>query len=420
MSNSRIRVMQISSEYPPYVVSGLGTHVHQLVQGLNNDYTEVFVFAFNPDSSSVVSNKNVTVCSISLPEEVEGLREKLDLRKINSLNDQIVQFSGDFFSKCPPPDLIHCHDWYAFSAAKKLRHIFKSPIVTTMHFLEEWTRWSGGNPRSECIEVQSQMCNMSDAIITVSQFMKREVERIGNLDPGLVHVVYNGVDTSQIAASGANGRDIEAIKREYASNGEKIVLFAGRIDFLKGVSALLISAARVLELISDTIYLIAGECLPGEYTDMVFSLFQNLPRLKERVRFLGRLPRNRLFQLYHAASVVVVPSIYESFGYVAAEAMAAGTPVIASNTGGLSELIEHGKNGFLVPLNRDNSGYHSVDARKLADAQVELLQDDALRLRLGLAGQQLVNSKFTLQNMVNATTCIYADVLEASKGNLDI
>ena len=390
------------------MISGLGTHVHQLVQGLNTNHYEVFVFAYNPNLNSTVRDKNITVHLISPRDKVEDLRKTLDIREINSLNDQIVQHSSDFFSQCSPPDLIHCHDWLAFSAAKTLRQLFQSPIVTTVHFLEEWTAGRNGKYHMrDFVEVQSKMFKMSDAIITVSQFMKREIERIDGVDPNRVHVVYNGVDTAQIAVSGANAAELEAIKREYAPNGEKIVLFAGRVDYMKGVSALLISASRVLEHLDDTIYLIAGECLPGDYTDIVFSLAQNLPRLNGRIRFLGKIPKRQLFQLYYAADVVVVPSIHEAFGYVAAEAMAAGVSVIASNTGGLSELIEHRKNGFLIPLNKDNKGHYSIDIMKLADAQIELLQDEALRLRLGLAGQQLVTSNFTLRNMINATTNIY-------------
>jgi len=390
------------------MISGLGTHVYQLVQGLNSDHYEVFVFAYNPDSTSIARDHNVTVHLVSLPGRVEDLRKTLDIREINNLNDQIVQCCSDLFAQSSPPDLIHCHDWYAYSAAKTFRHIFRSPIVTTVHFLEEWTATlNGRNPIRDFLEMQSTMFQMSDAIITVSRFMKREVERIDGIDPNRVHVVYNGIDIAQIRAAGADAAEIEIIRHEYAPNGEKIVLFAGRIDYLKGVSALLLSAARVLEHLENTIYLIVGEYLPGEYTDTVFGLAQHLPRLKERVRFLGKLPKRHLFQLYYVANVVVVPSVYESFGYVAAEAMAAGTPVIASDTGGLPELIEHRRNGLLVPLNKNNNGYFGIDIMKLADAQIELLQDEKLGLHLGLAGRQFVTSHFTLQNMISATTSIY-------------
>jgi glycosyltransferase involved in cell wall biosynthesis len=408
MRSSPTRIMHISSEYPPYMISGLGTHVHQLVQSLGSDKYEVFVFSYNPDLTSIICDRNITVHLISPLGKINDLRKTLDIGEINKLNDQIVRCSVDFFSQRSPPELIHCHDWLAFSAAKTLRRVFRAPVVTTVHFLEEWTAgWGEKYPGRDFVGVQSKMFRMSDAVITVSQFMKTELERIDGVDPRRVHVVYNGVDTKRITASGADVTEIETARREFAPNGEKIVLFAGRIDYLKGVSALIISAARVLERLGDTIYLIAGECLPGEYTDFVFGLANNLHGLNGRIRFLGKLPKRRLFQLYYAADVVVVPSVYESFGYVAAEAMAAGAPVIASNTGGLPELIEHGENGVLIPLNKDTMGNYSVDVMKLADAQIELLRDKALRSRMGLAGKQLVTSRFTLRNMLGATIDVY-------------
>jgi alpha-maltose-1-phosphate synthase len=411
-----MRIVQITSEYPPYMISGLGTHVHQLVQGLSANNCEVFVFAYNPILNSVIRDKNVTVHFISPPDAVEDLRKTLDRRVIETLNDQIVQRARDYFSHSSPPDLIHCHDWPAFSAARALRQTFQSTIVTTVHFLEEWTRgWGEKYQGRDFVEVQSNMFRVSDAIISVSQSMKREIVQTGSVDSNNVHVVYNGIEIEQLDALDADAEEIDTARREYAPNGERIVLFAGRIDYLKGVSSLLVSAARVIEYVGDVIYLIAGEYVPGEYTDFVFSLAQNLPGLKERVKFLGKLPKKRLFQLYRLADLVVVPSVIESFGYVAAEAMVAGATVIASDIGGLSELIEHRKSGVLIPLKKDDKGYYSVDAVKLADAQIELLQDEALKVRLGITGQQFISSRFTLQNMVDATINIYRHLTEACR-----
>jgi alpha-maltose-1-phosphate synthase len=413
MHSSPVRIMHISSEYPPYLTGGIGTHVYQLVQGLDTTRYEVDVFAYNPVLNSTVRDKNVTAHYLSQGNKIENLSRPLDSKEVNHLNDYLIQYASAYFSQCRPPDLIHCHDWYAFSAAKALRLTFQSPIVTTIHFLYGSSeRWKDQSRIRGYEELESDTCKKSDAIIAVSQFLKRDIERIKGVDSNCVHVVYNGVDTAEIAGSQVNAPDIEAIRREYAPNGEKIVLFAGRVSYLKGVSALLMSAARVLERVGAAVYLIAGEYLPGEYTDIVFSLAHNHPRLKGRVKFLGKLSRKHLFQLYHAASIVVVPSTYETFGYVAAEAMAAGTPVIASNTGGLSELIEHRKSGLLIPMNKDNNGYSGIDIVKLADAQVELMQDEFLRARMGLAGQQLVTSKFTLQRMVNETADIYASLMK--------
>jgi len=414
MSISQIRIMQISSEYTPYIVSGLGTHVRYLAQGLSEIAQEVLVLAYNPSKSCIESDGKAIIRYVSTPDKLEDIRNDLNINRIADLNERVVRYSVEMYSQRAAPNLIHCHDWYAYLAAKTLRQYFAAPIVSTVHFLEESSaKYIGRNSKRAFIETaQKDMLNISDAIISVSQFIKDELVKMNKVDPAAVHVVHNGVDVADITAAGNNVNDVENLRVKYAPNGEKIILFVGRIDYLKGVTDLLVSASLVLENVNNVVYLLAGEYTTGEYTDVVFSLIQNLPKLANRVRLLGKLPRDQVFKLYHAASIVAIPSKYEAFPYVAVEAMTAGAPVIASNVGGLPELIENRKNGILIPLNRDNYGAYNLDILKLAGAQIELLRDDGLRAQLGISAQRLAMSRYTLENMVNATAELYKDTIK--------
>jgi D-inositol-3-phosphate glycosyltransferase len=201
-------------------------------------------------------------------------------------------------------------------------------------------------------------------------------------EPRSVHLIPPGVDLDlfrpiPLPTAGAHiGMDPE----------RRMVLFVGRLDPIKGLDTLMRAAAIVLDrdpaLRDNSCLCIVG----GEKTDNVADMDAERKRIEKLrcelglgdvVHFLGAVAQDDLPHYYSAAQVVVVPSRYESFGMVALEAMACGTPVIASKVGGLATLVRDGRTGFLVP---------DGDPAALADKLLPLLEDPALRRALGLHG----------------------------------
>ncbi|MGQ9626713.1 MAG: glycosyltransferase [Anaerolineae bacterium] len=198
--------------------------------------------------------------------------------------------------------------------------------------------------------------------------------------PDKIKVIPCGVDSSLFRPLPR----AEARARLNLPDDRHLVLFVGRIEPLKGIDTLLQAISRLVQSSPSWkdrlhLYIIGGDFLsPGEEGERqeflrLRQLYAELG-LSEQVSFLGAKEQEILPWYYSAADVVVMPSFYESFGMVALEAMACGTPVIASRVGGLAQLVQDGKTGFLVSPG---------DSASLADKLARLLQDDGLRAEMG-------------------------------------
>ena len=117
------------------------------------------------------------------------------------------------------------------------------------------------------------------------------------------------------------------------------------------------------------------------------------------------------------ATIAVIPSVYEPFGYAITEAMAAGVPVIVTNSGGAVEIVENGYSGLVVDVLSDDRGFCRVDVEQLANAQIELLTNPAMALAYGQKGAQHVQQRFTVEQMVEKTYEAYMDVLKGGSSH---
>jgi D-inositol-3-phosphate glycosyltransferase len=283
-------------------------------------------------------------------------------------------------------DLFHSHYWLSGWVARELRRDGPAPIIHMFHTLgrmkDRVARNEAERESRQRIQVETEIMAFADRIVAATPHDKVQMMALYDADPDHIVVIPCGVDLELFRKI-----PCQEAKEELGVPGDHhLVLFVGRIEPLKGIDTLLNAMALVLEEESGwrgrvTLCIIGGEI--REDAILMDEEMQRLHRLRDElgmadvVIFAGAQAQETLPCTYSAADVVVVPSHYESFGMVALEAMACGAPVIASDVGGLSFVVEDGRTGFLVP---------ERDPPALADRLHRVLADRTLRDVMGIAG----------------------------------
>jgi starch synthase len=223
------------------------------------------------------------------------------------------------------------------------------------------------------------------------------------LDPATVHVVHNGIDTTLYRPD--HGTD--ALTRIGVDPDRPFVLFVGRITRQKGVPHLL-RAVRDIDPAAQVV-LCAGAPDTPEIDREFRELFQELSAVREGVFWIPQmLPRPDVIQLLTHAAVFVCPSVYEPLGIVNLEAMACGTPVVASRVGGIPEVVEDGKTGVLVSLN-DDSGIFEADLARALDS---VIGDPEAARRMGDAGRERAVGEFGWDAVARRTVGLYEEIIK--------
>lgn len=255
-------------------------------------------------------------------------------------------------------DLIHSHYWLSGLAGEMLKNAWGVPMLQMFHTLGLIKQQIGRTPEEregkDRVNGEKRVMRIADRIIAATQAEKTQLETLYGLDPQKVCIIPPGVDTHHFYPIPQD----EAKEAIGISASDRMALFVGRIEPLKGVDTLIRAMAQVKEncvsfRCPHYLVIIGGDPNgESEDTNAEMSRLQSLCKtlgLDEIVVFLGKRDQNTLPYYYSAAEVVVVPSHYESFGMVALEAMACGTPVIASRVGGLAYLVKDGETGYSVP-----------------------------------------------------------------------
>ena len=277
-------------------------------------------------------------------------------------------------------DLIHAHYWLSGVAGVALRERWGVPVLQMFHTLG---RFKNGAARrladlepSVRLDEEQRIVRHVDGLVAASAVERRALIDDYGADPAHAAVIPCGVDTELFRPG-----DRDVARARIAPGEAPLLLYVGRIAPIKGLETLLDAVARLRGHGSGARLVIVG----GEADERVdgheAAIRQRVDGLglRDAVRFVGAQPQEALRDYYVAADVTVLPSYYESFGMVALEAMACGSPVIGSRVGGLATTVRDGVTGFLVP---------DGDAVALGE-RIEALVDDAdLRFRLGREGVQ--------------------------------
>jgi glycosyltransferase involved in cell wall biosynthesis len=348
-----MRLLMLSWEYPPYVVGGLGAHVAALVPALARQGVHVTLvtprwkggaYEERLDSRAVVHRVDTPVATMG-NFYADAQQTNLNLEEVghslwappDGATPDAAGQSGEF-------DLIHAHDWLVAFAAASLKRLHKTPLVATIHATER------GRGRGHLSGEMSNAINGTEwwlayeawRIITASGYMADEVKNYFQVPNDKIDVIPNGVDTARFDAR--DGLDLAQFRTRWALPWEKIIFNVGRVVYEKGAHLLVEAAPRVLALEPDAKFIIAGT--GGMVEDLRRRVVELGLGSKVLVTgFVSDEDRDRLFKI---ADVAVFPSLYEPFGIVALEAMAAKCPVIVSEVGGLKEVVQHGETGITV------------------------------------------------------------------------
>jgi starch synthase len=385
-----MRVAMMTREYPPEVYGGAGVHVTELVAQLRN-LCQVDVhcqgaprpeaFAYQPDT------------------QLRGANPAL-----STLSTDLVMAGA-----AAEANVVHSHTWYAGMAGHLASLLHGVPHVLTAHSLEPLRPWKaeqlGGGYRISSW-VEQTAVDAADAVIAVSSGMREDVLRVyPTVDPSRVHVVRNGIDTDVwYPAAPVPGTSVLADLG--VDTNRPIVAFVGRITRQKGVAHLLAAAhdfAPDVQLV-----LCAGAPDTPEIAAEVSAGVAELAASRRGVFWVkNMLTGDKIREVLSAATAFVCPSIYEPLGIVNLEAMACGTAVVASDVGGIPEVVDDGVTGSLVHYDADDAaGYQA----RLAQAVNAVIADPERARRYGHAGRQRCIAEFSWAQIAQQTLEIYQKV----------
>lgn len=392
----------VTKEFPPEVYGGAGVHVAELARVLAAE-VELNVRCFGAERPA--DYHGATVRSYSVPDTLAG--QNAALQTLGTDLTMVADIAG--------ADLVHSHTWYANMTGHLASLLHGIPHVLSAHSLEPLRPWKaeqlgGGYALSSWVERTAY--ESAAAIIAVSAGMARDIERCyPQIDPAKVHVVHNGIDVQQWQPA----HDDDAVRALGIDPDRPSVAFVGRITRQKGVPYLLRAAALLPADVQ--LVLCVGAADTPELATEVNTLIDGLKAQRSGVVVIERmLPRDELIQVLSAATVFACPSIYEPLGIVNLEAMACGTAVVASATGGIPEVIDDGVTGTLVPLEQlgDGSGTPVDPERFVADfaaALTAVVLDPQRAAQLGAAGRRRAEEHFSWQSITQSTLAVYRSLL---------
>lgn len=393
-----MRVLMFSWEYPPRIIGGLARHVHELSVALQAEGVQVDVVTVSEDPRTPAEEvlQEVRVWRA----RPYHLAPRDFISGILQLNLAMLEKALHLFLRGEQYDLLHAHDWLAAFAARAVKHAARRPLVATIHATEFGrNRGLHTDEQRYISDVEWWLTYEAWKVICCSPYMCGELQHVFHLPADKIAVISNGVDPRQFSTY---GRPNPALRRRYAADDEKIVFFIGRLVQEKGVHILLEAVPRILAAAPKTKFIIAGK---GPALDGLRSLARELgvERHCYFTGFIDDITRNFLYQF---ASAAVFPSLYEPFGIVALEAMAAGVPVVVADVGGFSSIVEHGVTGLKC---------YPGDAASLAMQVATLLNSGAYARKLAKNAVRTVKKEYAWQEIAKQTRNIYQQVLDQFK-----
>jgi alpha-maltose-1-phosphate synthase len=394
-----MRVDFVTKEYPPNIYGGAGVHITELVKVLRTQI-DARVHAFGePVSEAGTFGYKTPAAFASQNSALQTMATDLEM---------VPNILG--------ADLVHSHTWYANFAGHVASLLHEIPHVITAHSLEPLRPWKkeqlgGGYLVSSFVEKSAY--EAAARVIAVSNGMRNDIlDSYPNLDPAKVEVVYNGIDSKKWQPT----ENQEVIDRYGIDSSRRTAMFVGRITRQKGLSYFL-KAAKELP---DDVQLILAAGAPDtpEILAEVEQLVLELKATRAGVTWIPEhLPVKELAALLTQADLFVCPSIYEPLGIVNLEAMACGAAVIGTATGGIPEVVQDGKTGWLVEIDQVKDGTGTPKdpvafIKNWADTMNKAL-DSGLLEQFGKAGRERAVNEFSWESIATRTLEVYQRALNS-------
>ena len=390
-----MRVLMLTWEYPPKIVGGISPHVFGLAHGLVAQGVEVHVITCeHPGAAEEEVEDGIHVYRVTpsgpgndFIHWVQLLNDAMLARAEALIPTLLVQDAA-------APLLIHAHDWLTHFASAALKHKFHLPLVATIHATEYGRNNGIHGPTQEYINsVEWQLQNEAWRVIVCTEFMKRECEHALHTSWGKMDVVPNGVQADKFTLPDFTPDEKAAFRARYAAPEEKIIFFVGRMVREKGVQVLIEALPKVRWGYHDAKLLICG----GGQREHLVNLAAYLG-MERHVYFAGFVPDADLMKIYSISDLACFPSLYEPFGIVALEAMAAKVPVVVSDAGGLPEVVENNVTGLTTYAGSPNS---------LADGLLKLLHEPETARDMAEAAYERVLTTFNWDTIATQTAVTY-------------
>ncbi|BBX15355.1 glycogen synthase [Mycolicibacterium duvalii] len=387
---SSMRVAMMTREYPPEVYGGAGVHVTELVAQLRR-LCDVDVHCMGAPRAGV---------TVAAPDPA-----------LRGANPALATLSADLtmVNAASAATVVHSHTWYTGMAGHLAGLLYDVPHVLTAHSLEPMRPWKaeqlGGGYRISSW-VEKTAVEAAAAVIAVSSGMRTDVlTTYPALDPDRVHVVRNGIDTETWRPVPPDP-EASVLRTLGVDPDRPIVAFVGRITRQKGVAHLVAAAHHFAPDVQ--LVLCAGAPDTPEIAEEVASAVQRLSAARSGVFWVREmLPIHQICEILSAATVFVCPSVYEPLGIVNLEAMACATAVVASDVGGIPEVVDDERTGLLVHYAADNP---TEFERELALAVNALVGDPDRARRYGAAGRQRCIDEFSWAHIAEETLQVYRQV----------
>jgi glycogen synthase len=397
-----VKALFLTNEYPPNVYGGAGVHVDYLTRELAKSMPiEVRCFG-----DQKLQKGNLSVMGFELDPGAFTCPQPL--RSVFGA----VRRCTDFNTTNIDADLVHCHTWYSHFGGILAKMNYGLPLVITVHSLEPlrpWKREQLGGGYDFSVWIEKTALEMADAVIAVSAQTKADIERLFEVQPDRLHVIYNGIDLEEYRKT-----DSTAALTKYGIE-KPFLLFVGRIARQKGI----VHLVRAIEYMDANfqVVLCAGAPDTPEISVEMKEAFEKMKAKRPGIIWIEEMvDKKTVRELYSHASVFCCPSIYEPFGIINLEAMACETAVVATAVGGIKEVVVDGETGYLVPIDQmDESPFEPRDpqkfARDLAARINELMGNPELCAKFGRAGRKRAEEKFGWPAIAAETKALYEQLL---------